>query len=481
MPWSERSFMVETKPQADYASLYVACIDSDPRDIVRIVHNGIDLCSSDELAESHSVADSILDQLAAVSLTAGSSCEDGESSHEKAEPAGTSAPFSCDQSCHASNFQKIGLPDHEPVLEHSEALCAVISGIKMDPESVKNFAWTEDRQTFACKLKIELVDQHNSKPRSWYEAVKSVRTCMSGMESYCDCLNDCDVILQCNNCCQVLHKADELRGTKFYKLPSVEFNEVMDELFCHQHEKDVTDKNVVYSYFINGPRPNQCFVGGQYLLMNSDLFDKCFLTESNMVCCPKCRRCLGCVDMMPAYRYFPKKNAFRFNHIAVNLIGRERSEINPDSTAKNFFDLRYESKEQFFSWLVLSECESYSTLYFVIKTLDSHPKLMIWILDAFTVMALGKLSETTKHSFVHEEDKYKPFPAVKLLYKKLTDRDMNDPFVNGQHTGVGSLTLPEEACNLLLKFLETSSLEMPISCRSLGNFAVGFLPLASEF
>jgi len=51
-------------------------------------------------------------------------------------------------------------------------------------------------------------------------------------------------------------------------------------------------------------------------------------------------------------------------------------------------------------------------------------------------------------------------------------RCFSDPFVNGQHTGVGSLLLPEEACQLLLGFLETSSLEMPTSCRSLGNFAV---------
>jgi len=201
---------------------------------------------------------------------------------------------------------------------------------------------------------------------------------------------------------------------KFYKLPSVEFNEVVDELFCHQHEKDVTEKNMVYSYFINGPRAHQCFVGSQYLLLNAELLDKCLVTDTNLVRCQQCRRCLGCLDVTASCafpcqfigiksmlvllsdRYFPKKSSFRFYHIAVSLTGRERKEISSDPLTKNFFDLRwpsfyvmmyfvcfhnirYESKEQFFSWLMLSEGDTYSTLYFVVKTLDLHPKLMVLV------------------------------------------------------------------------------------------------------
>lgn len=41
-------------------------------------------------------------------------------------------------------------------------------------------------------------------------------------------------------------------------------------------------------------------------------------------------------------RFFPKKNAFRFYHVAIDIIGKERKEICADAHAKNFFDLRYE-------------------------------------------------------------------------------------------------------------------------------------------
>jgi len=47
----------------------------------------------------------------------------------------------------------------------------------------------------------------------------------------------------------------------------------------------------------------------------------------------------------------------------------------------------------------------------------------IWLLDAFTIMALGKMTEASRNPQADDE-KYKPFPAVKLLYKKLTDRDL---------------------------------------------------------
>jgi len=105
------------------------------------LHDGIDLCSSDQLVESQSVPDAVLEQLAAVSLSDTSENMAGNTS--------------IDQSDMTSSAEQ------KEIIDHTTAVGAVISGIKMDPESVKNFSWTEDRQTFACKLKIELVDQHN--------------------------------------------------------------------------------------------------------------------------------------------------------------------------------------------------------------------------------------------------------------------------------------------------------------------------------
>lgn len=121
------------------------------------------------------------------------------------------------------------------------------------------------------------------------------------------------------------------------------------------------------------------------------------------------------------------------------------------------FFVRYETKERYFACLLLSECESQSSLKFVIKSLDSHPKLLVrnffwdfrfktwklqvltkiffkvWLLDSYSVIVSGQLDEEDKSNDNREAaanavpsavSPCKPFPALKLLFKVLNDSSL---------------------------------------------------------
>ncbi|KAK6046636.1 hypothetical protein COOONC_15859 [Cooperia oncophora] len=104
--------------------------------------------------------------------------------------------------------------------------------------------------------------------------------------------------------------------------------------------------------------------------------------------------------------------------------------------------------------------------------------LKIWLLDSYVVAASGEL---------HDEDTVEsgmeihPFPAVKMLYKVFDAQSAaTDPRANGEDASVGLIDVPLGCCMKLIEHLLLSSYSLPLPCRSVGQFYVGFLKLADS-
>uniref|UniRef100_A0A915KE99 E3 ubiquitin-protein ligase E3D n=1 Tax=Romanomermis culicivorax TaxID=13658 RepID=A0A915KE99_ROMCU len=322
--------------------------------------------------------------------------------------------------------------------------------------------------------------------RSWSEAVKStkVRANARAMEKSCDLLNRCNITVKCSKCDQILHDGDELVELKFFKLPSCEFNEIVDELYCHQHYHGVDsfDGNIKYSYFMNGPRKYQCFVSNYYLLLNADVCKNVNRENSSLLYCCKCQQNIGCVDIGPANRYFPRKSCYRYYYTSTTLVGKSRVTFEEEAVEHNMFTNSFKSKEQYLAWLIMTEVEENGTLHCIVKSLDNHPRLLvsnIWVLDPFVVYACGKL---TNSDATNQHGKVSPFPAVKCLYKRMKDSDEVDPFLRCQQIGgCVNIYLPDDAIDMLIECLDNNCDELPSICRNMGsNFKAGFLPSACE-
>ncbi|VDM60934.1 unnamed protein product [Angiostrongylus costaricensis] len=153
--------------------------------------------------------------------------------------------------------------------------------------------------------------------------------------------------------------------------------------------------------------------------------------------------------------------------------------------AKSFLKTRFSDMSIFFAQLVLSSCEAQSSLKLVVRSLNKTPHLLIWLLDSYIVAAMGELRDEENEGpqrnlvFVMSVHEIRPFPAVKMLYKVFDAQSAaSDPRANGEDSSVGLVNVPFGCCIQLIEHLLLSSHSLPVPCRSVGQFYVGFLKMA---
>ncbi|KIH50059.1 hypothetical protein ANCDUO_19865 [Ancylostoma duodenale] len=85
---------------------------------------------------------------------------------------------------------------------------------------------------------------------------------------------------------------------------------------------------------------------------------------------------------------------------------------------------------------------------------------------------------------MHIPGDIRPFPAVKMLYKVFDAQSaatiLSDPRANGEDASVGLIDVPFGCCMMLIEHLLLSSHSLPLPCRSVGQFYVGFLKIAES-
>lgn len=83
-----------------------------------------------------------------------------------------------------------------------------------------------------------------------------------------------------------------LRPMKLYPLPSNDFNEIADDVFCHLHDDD----DVNHGHLPAVPQTDQCFINSIFLILNANLIDGgCLVADSNVIVCKNCHQQVGCL------------------------------------------------------------------------------------------------------------------------------------------------------------------------------------------
>lgn len=230
------------------------------------------------------------------------------------------------------------------------------------------------------------------------------------------------------------------------------------------HSESLTRKpNIAKNEIVTG---NRCMISESYLLLNECATTGRISTRSDgSLQCDHCLSELGwslpasCSDNPVIQKLF---------HTTTDLL------LVNGINESTFLNRRFGSLEHCFAWWLLTQSQSQSSLKFVVRSLDKTPRILIWLLDSYSVIDRGTLVSGSTN------ENCKPFPTLKVLYKLFDDQNVDGRAYDDDFS-VGNLQQPAGACLPLTQLLLDSSQSLPPACRTIGQFYVGYLKLAMEW
>ncbi|WKY03056.1 hypothetical protein Q1695_016390 [Nippostrongylus brasiliensis] len=426
--WHEHSFFLEVKPRAELASLFVDC---PPEDLAKAAAGAGD--ENDKENEGLNI----------VRVS------------EHAVELGT--PSVIAESLHLQQR----LPRYR----------ANISNLTLYPQSLCAPTWADNQRLFMCKLHVE-ADGMPFVPKTFHRLARDICD-TEPLEEFCKDASGANISLTCTQCGHPIVEATS--GTVSLScLPSDDWLETSPsaDYYCrdscgagcdperHSKHRDGTESGQMHSdWFPNGRR---FLLSHSYVAINREsISDPSICHDDRLLLCNGCSAELGIVVKN-------RNDILLFHHSVCTLAANSNA----------FLKSRFSSISVFFAQLVLSSCEAQSSLKLVVRSLNKTPHLLIWLLDSYVVAATGELrNEDTEESQVEVH----PFPAVKMLYKVFDAQSAaTDPRANGEDASVGLIDVPLGCCMQLIEQLLLSSHSLPLPCRSVGQFYVGFLKVAES-
>lgn len=425
--WHEHSFFLEVKPRAELASLFVDC---PPDDFPKA---GVDEDGNDK--EN--------DGLNMVRVS------------EHAVELGTPPIIA----------ESLDLQQRLPRYR------ANISSLTLYPQSLCAPTWADNQRLFMCKLHVE-AEGMPFVPKTFHRLARDICD-TEPLEEYCKDTAGANVSLLCCQCGNPIVDAKDGSISLSY-LPSDDWLETSPsaDYYCrdscgagcdperHSKHRDSTESGQMHSDW--SPNSKRILLSHSYVAVHRETVSETGVCRADRVllCCG-CNAELGSVV----------KNChdiFIFHHSVCTLT----------ANAKPFLKTRFNSMSVFFAQLVLSSCEAQSSLKLVVRSLNKTPHLLIWLLDSYVVAASGELRNDNNAETLNE---VQPFPAVKMLYKVFDAQSAaTDPRANGEDASVGLVDVPLGCCLKLIEQLLLSSHSLPLPCRSVGQFYVGFLKVAES-
>lgn len=425
--WHAHSFFLEVKPRAELASLFVDC---PPDDFPKC---GLE--SGDDNNKENEVLDMI---------------RISEHTIELGLPAIVAESLQMEQK----------LPRYS----------ATISNLTLYSQSLCAPNWADNHRIFMCKLHVE-TDGTPLVPKTFHRLARDI--CDSNaLEEYCEEAHS-SVSISCTQCgCPIIE--NETGSTVLSCLPSDDFFETSPsaDYYCrdscgvscdperHKNHRDETESGRIHSDWL--PNKTKFLLSHSYVAVSQEsLSGKRMSSDKGVLYCNGCNTELGTVVRNC-------QDIFLLHHSVCTL----------SANAKPFLKERFSDTSIFFAQLILSSCEAQSSLKLVVRSLKKVPHLLVWLLDSYIVAAVGELRDEEIEISQHEVH---PFPAVKMLYKVFDAQSAaNDPRANGEDSSVGLINVPFGCCMQLIEHLLLSSHSLPVPCRSVGQFYVGFLKLAER-
>ncbi|VDL80957.1 unnamed protein product [Nippostrongylus brasiliensis] len=320
---------------------------------------------------------------------------------------------------------------------------ANISNLTLYPQSLCAPTWADNQRLFMCKLHVE-ADGMPFVPKTFHRLARDICD-TEPLEEFCKDASGANMSLTCSQCGHPIVEATS--GTVSLScLPSDDWLETSPsaDYYCrdscgagcdperHSKHRDGTESGQMHSdWFPNGRR---FLLSHSYVAINREsISDPSICHDDRLLLCNGCSAELGIVV----------KSEFLCNRNDILLFHHSVCTLAANSNA--FLKSRFSSISVFFAQLVLSSCEAQSSLKLVVRSLNKTPHLLIWLLDSYVVAATG-----------------------------------DDPRANGEDASVGLIDVPLGCCMQLIEQLLLSSHSLPLPCRSVGQFYVGFLKVAES-
>ncbi|KAM3723017.1 E3 ubiquitin-protein ligase E3D [Dirofilaria immitis] len=434
--WQTRSFLIELKPRSEFASFFIDC--PPPDDDESNCYNNQQI--QNEATESKETV------------------ERKEMVHFRE---------------HSIEVSSIIQQKKDGVAGMLPSYWAKFGDLTLYPNSVCALTWADNHRLFMCKVRI-MIGERPLVPKTFHQLAVGV---LSGMllDEYIENAQALPVQAECAECSAILLNYSE-DSLKLKSLPEDGWLNTSPsmEYFCRDicgaashshghhdaHSSDLICGEDAQKQWL--PNEQGIVISDSYFFVLRKMITSNAVTvdESNVVLCAKCSVEIGVIL---------KRNTdiVQFHHVMCNLLvtnGRE-----------TYINTRFGTLEHFFAWTLLYQCESQTSGKLVLRSYDKRPYLLIWLLDSYVVISQGELTETETEE--NGELVYS-FPALKMLYKIFdAESAKTDPRANGEDASVGILDIPLTCCVKLTEMLLESSLALPPTGRSVGQFYVGFLKL----
>uniref|UniRef100_A0A8R1TZP2 E3 ubiquitin-protein ligase E3D n=1 Tax=Onchocerca volvulus TaxID=6282 RepID=A0A8R1TZP2_ONCVO len=424
--WQTRSFLIELKPRSEFASLFVDCPPADNNEAAYYNNQQI----QDETTENKETV------------------ERKEMIHFRE---------------HSIEVSSIIQQREDGAAEMLPSYWAKFGDLTLYPNSVCALTWADNHRLFMCKVRVIVV------PKTFHQLAVGV---LSGMllDEYIENAETLPVQAECSGCSATLLNYSE-DSLKLQSLPEDGWLNTSPsmEYFCRDtcgavshshahhgaHSSDLICAEDAQKQWL--PNEQRIVISDSYFLVLKKMIISNAVTvdESNVVLCAKCSVEIGIIL---------KKNTdiIQFHHVMCNLL--------VTNSRETYINTRFGTLEHFFAWMLLYQCESQTSGKLVLRSYDKRPYLLIWLLDSYVVISQGELAENEG-----EEKLIYSFPALKMLYKIFdAESAKTDPRANGEDASVGILDIPLTCCIKLTEMLLESSLALPPTGRSVGQFYVRF-------
>ncbi|VDK78525.1 unnamed protein product [Litomosoides sigmodontis] len=428
--WQTRSFLIEIKPRSEFASLFVDCPLPDD--------NEASCCGNQQIQNE--------------TTESNESVERKEMVHFRE---------------HSIELSSI-VQQREDGVTELQSYWAKFGDFTLYPNSVCALTWADNRRLFMCKLRV-VVGECPLVAKTFHQLAASI---LSGMllDEYIENAQGLPVRAECAECSTTLLNYSE-DSLKLQSLPEDGWLDTSPsmEYFCRDtcgaashshrhcgaHSSDLICASDAQKQWL--PNDQRIIVSDSYFLVLRKMIssDAVTVDESNVVLCAKCSVEIGVIL---------KRNTdiIQFHHVMCNLLVTDDRET--------YINTRFGTLEHFFAWTLLYQCESQTSGKLVLRSYDKRPHLLIWLLDSYVVISQGNLIEAD----AGENDKLVySFPALKMFYKIFdAESAKTDPRANGGDASVGILDVPLTCCMKLTEMLLESSLALPPTGRSVGQFYV---------
>lgn len=275
-------------------------------------------------------------------------------------------------------------------------------------------------------------------------------------------------------------------------LPSEAWMEMSGNHFCHKPDmlRMNTRRQHINSKGLLLPKIGDCLVGDLYFLVNSLDVDLGALTvEHNtaQILCKRCRAELGAiikqtedVSESDAEKFVCKIYSYSINlQPLMDETGEPLSCINRWTFTEESYLANY----------LTEQSRTFTSFKFIIESskTENQPTMtcLVWLLDLIQVYELSDIPTAAEHKHVHELS-LEPEVRQKILYRAKINglprasskqNNVGDEVFNLwlNDSSVMPLTLSFRLTASLVQLLAYSTNSLPLSCRRINEFHVGFL------